>query len=58
MVAKLSLEAMAEMSFTTGRMELFGAQNFGANFRIPGIVTIGPNFRVFGQLSGKATLHV
>jgi chitinase len=55
--AEVVFDVEASLSFTTGPQELFGAQNFGANFRVPGIVTIGPNFRVIGQLSGQADLH-
>lgn len=36
---------------------LFSAANFGAAFRIPGFVTIGPNMRVTGSIAGEATLH-
>ncbi len=47
-MAKLSLDAYAELFFTTGPRELFGAQNFGLTFSVPGIVTIGPNLKVIG----------
>ncbi|KAF2733512.1 hypothetical protein EJ04DRAFT_468282 [Polyplosphaeria fusca] len=56
--ASLNFEAMGKMSFHTGQVELFGAHNFGASFRVPGIVTIGPDFRVLGSLSGDASLHM
>lgn len=52
-----NLEALITLQFLTGEIELFGLQNFGATFSVPGIVTIGPNFRVLGQLQGTATLH-
>jgi chitinase len=42
----LNFEASAQLTFTTSRMELFGVHNFGATFRVPGLVTIGPNCRV------------
>jgi chitinase len=35
---------------------MFGMENFGANFRVPGIVTVGPNFRIFGALEGQVSL--
>jgi chitinase len=57
MSAEIVFDLRASVSFTTGPQELFGAQNFGANFRVPGIVTIGPNLRVIGELSGQADLH-
>ncbi|KAK2051177.1 hypothetical protein LY76DRAFT_418015 [Colletotrichum caudatum] len=53
----LNLEALITLQFLTGQIELFGLQNFGASSSVPGIVTIGPNFRVLGQLQGTATLH-
>ncbi|KAF6812686.1 glycosyl hydrolase family 18 [Colletotrichum sojae] len=55
--ASLNLEALVNLHFLTGKVELFGLQNFGATFAVPGVVTIGPNFRVLGQLQGTATLH-
>ncbi|KAI8197977.1 Mutanase, partial [Colletotrichum sp. SAR 10_65] len=55
--ASFNLEALVTMHFLTGQVELFGLQNFGATFSVPGIVTIGPNFRVLGQLQGTATMH-
>ncbi|KAI1381148.1 family 18 glycosyl hydrolase [Hypoxylon crocopeplum] len=54
--AKLQFLANAQLSFNTDPVELFGLQNFGATFSIPGIVTIGPNFRIFGQISGLLTI--
>ncbi|GKT50966.1 mutanase Pc12g07500 [Colletotrichum spaethianum] len=55
--ASLNVEALVTLHFLTGQIELFGLQNFGATFSVPGIVTIGPNFRVLGQLQGTATMH-
>lgn len=46
--AGLHMEAQATVRFSTGSVELFGMQNFGGTFTVPGIVTIGPNFRVLG----------
>jgi chitinase len=46
------------LSFHTGQVELFGAHKFGASFRVPGIVTIGPDFRVLGSLFGDASPHL
>ena len=39
-------------------VELFGAHNFGATFRVPGFVTIGPDFRITGSLAGEAQLKI
>lgn len=44
----MNVDAYAQLTFTTGPVEVFGAQNFGVTFRVPGIVTIGPNFRIIG----------
>ncbi|KAH0491929.1 hypothetical protein TgHK011_003330 [Trichoderma gracile] len=55
--AGLHMEAQATVRFSTGSVELFGMQNFGGTFTVPGIVTIGPNFRVLGQLTGVFTAH-
>ncbi|KAI3537270.1 glycosyl hydrolase family 18 [Colletotrichum abscissum] len=55
--ASINAEALAHVEFLTGEIELFGLENFGGTFTVPGIVTIGPNFRVLGQLQGSATLH-
>ncbi|KAI1211222.1 family 18 glycosyl hydrolase [Annulohypoxylon truncatum] len=44
----LHMEAQGQMRFSTGRVELFGLPNFAGNFQVPGLVTIGPNFRITG----------
>jgi chitinase len=44
--------------FETLDITLFAADKFGATFTVPGIVTIGPNFEVFGKLEGAVTLGV
>lgn len=44
--ASLNFDAFAQVSFSTGSYEVLGADNFGATFGIPGIVTIGPNFKI------------
>lgn len=56
--AALKFEAFGKVSFHTGDIELFGAHNFGASFRVPGIVTIGPDLRIIGSLSGDASLEL
>lgn len=45
-VATLSFEALGQVSFSTGSAELFGLPNFGGTLTIPGLVTIGPNFKI------------
>ncbi|KAH8682064.1 hypothetical protein BX600DRAFT_429956 [Xylariales sp. PMI_506] len=54
---ELNFESFGQLSFNSGQLELFGLDNFGATFSIPGIVTIGPNFKLYAQLLGSATLH-
>ncbi|KAI0806563.1 carbohydrate-binding module family 18 [Xylaria sp. FL0064] len=49
--AMLVFDAFGKISFSTGRLEIFGAQNFGATFMIPGLVTVGPNFKVYGPIA-------
>lgn len=56
--AALEFEAVGKVPFPTGDIELFGAHNFGATFCVPGIVTIGPDFRIIGSLSGDASLKL
>jgi chitinase len=47
----------AELRFTTGPKEIFGIAPLGASFQIPGIATIGPQFRMITELNGRATLN-
>jgi chitinase len=56
--AALTFEAMGKLSFHTGQMEVFGASNFGASFRVPGLVTVGPDFRILASIAGDASLHL
>ncbi|KAF1812420.1 hypothetical protein P152DRAFT_474108 [Eremomyces bilateralis CBS 781.70] len=56
--AKFVFDVHSRLQFSTGKRELLGAQNFGANFRVPSVATIGPNFRDSEEISGQATLHV
>ncbi|KAK8091452.1 hypothetical protein PG997_001813 [Apiospora hydei] len=55
--AGLHLEAQAKLSFSTGQIELFGMENFASPFNAPGIITVGPNFRVLGELKGVLSIH-
>jgi len=54
--AKFTLDALTTASFDTGDFELAGLENFGATFSVPGILTVGPNFRLFGSVDGSVTL--
>ncbi|GAW17905.1 hypothetical protein ANO14919_073740 [Xylariales sp. No.14919] len=56
--AKFIVDAAVTAFFDTGDVLLFSADKFGAAFSVPGIVTIGPNFKLFGRLEGQATLGV
>jgi chitinase len=56
--AALIFEAFGKVSFHTGDIELFGAHNSGASFRVPGIVTIRPDFQIIGSLSGDASFKL
>lgn len=63
-VATFTLDALVEASYATGDIELLGLESFGATFSIPGILTVGPNFRIFGNvnmdvsMSGKLQAEV
>ena len=54
--AKFTLDALASVNFDTGDMLLLSADKFGAAFTVPGIVTIGPNFKLLAQVEGGITL--
>jgi chitinase len=55
--AKFTLDALASATFDTGPRELFGLENFpGATFRVPGILTVGPNFRLFASVDARLVL--
>lgn len=55
--ATFTLDAVGRASFETGDKELLGLQNFlGATFGIPKLLTVGPNFRLFGAVEASVTL--
>ncbi|CCD44019.1 hypothetical protein BofuT4_P062290.1 [Botrytis cinerea T4] len=62
--ALFMIDALVSAQYDTGDVELFGLENFGATFAIPGIVTVGPNFKLYGSvnfdlsLSGQFEAHV
>ncbi|KAF2994020.1 hypothetical protein E8E14_001381 [Neopestalotiopsis sp. 37M] len=62
--ALFNIDALVSAKYDTKDIELFGLQNFGATFSIPGIVTVGPNFKIYGSvnfdlsLSGNFEAHV
>jgi chitinase len=53
--ARFTLDALASVNFDTGDMTLLSADKFGAAFAVPGIVTIGPNFKLLAQVEGGIT---
>lgn len=55
--AKFELDAVASLTYSTGDIKLLGLDDFpGATFRVPGVVTIGPNLAVYA--SADASLVV
>ncbi|KAL4904299.1 hypothetical protein BDW74DRAFT_185624 [Aspergillus multicolor] len=56
--ATFVIDAAATYHFDTENIRLFSADKLGAAFTVPGIVTVGPNFEVHGQIEGAATLGV
>lgn len=54
---KFQLDAVATISYESGDIKLIGLDNFpGATFRVPGVVTVGPNMAVYA--SADAVLSV
>ncbi|OTA92708.1 glycoside hydrolase family 18 protein [Hypoxylon sp. CO27-5] len=49
--ATFTIDAIVKTSYDTGDKELFGLQNFNALFSVPGIITVGPNFRLLGSVN-------
>ncbi|KAI0818343.1 carbohydrate-binding module family 18 [Xylaria sp. FL0064] len=54
--AVFTIDAIVKAGFNTGETELFGLQNFNALFSVPGIITVGPNFRLFGYVEMEASI--
>lgn len=55
--ATFTLDAVGRAVFETGDKELLGLQNFpGATFGIPKLLTVGPNFKLFGAIEASVTL--
>lgn len=52
--AKFTLDAIASVTYNTGPRELFGMDSFpGATFTVPGILTVGPNFKLMASLEAS-----
>ncbi|KAI0971243.1 carbohydrate-binding module family 18 [Xylaria arbuscula] len=54
--AVFTVDAIVKTSYDTGDRELFGLQNFNALFSVPGIITVGPNFKLFGSVNIDASI--
>ncbi|KAL9118258.1 MAG: hypothetical protein Q9187_005199 [Circinaria calcarea] len=53
--SKFNIDAIATAMFTSGDVELLAADKFGVGFTVPGILTIGPNFKLVGAIEGGIT---
>ncbi|CAD0115049.1 unnamed protein product [Aureobasidium uvarum] len=52
--ATFTVDALTSATFDTKDVELFGLDQFpGAIFNVPGIMTVGPNFRLFGSVDAS-----
>ncbi|KAL2811216.1 hypothetical protein BDW59DRAFT_179287 [Aspergillus cavernicola] len=55
--ARFELDAVAYLTYSSGDIKLIGLDDFpGATFRVPGVVTVGPNLAVYA--SADASLVV
>lgn len=55
--ATFTLAAVAKARFGTGDIEILGLENFpGATFSIPKLITVGPNFKLFGSVDAEVIL--
>ena len=55
--ATFTLDAIGKAKFETGDIEIAGLENFpGATFGIPKLLTVGPNFKLFGAVDAEVTL--
>ncbi len=55
--ATFTLDAVGRAKLETGDKELLGLQNFpGATFGLPKLLTLGPNFKLFGAVEASVAL--
>jgi chitinase len=55
--AKFELDAVASLTYSTGDIKLLGLDDFpGATFRVPGVVTVGPNLAVYASADASLVL--
>ncbi|KAJ5598379.1 hypothetical protein N7537_008463 [Penicillium hordei] len=54
--ARFELDAVASLTYSTGDIKLLGLDDFpGATFRVPGVVTVGPNLAVYASADASIT---
>ncbi|KAH6671469.1 hypothetical protein B0J14DRAFT_565139 [Halenospora varia] len=56
-IDQMYFESYADMNYDIRASAGLTFMSFGSPFRVPGIVTIGPNFKLIGQILGEAVLH-
>ncbi|KAL4783534.1 hypothetical protein BJX76DRAFT_368377 [Aspergillus varians] len=55
--ARFELDAVASLTYSTGDIKLLGLDDFpGATFRVPGVVTVGPNLAVYASADASLVL--
>lgn len=55
--ARFELDAVASLTYSTGDIKLLGLDDFpGATFRVPGVVTVGPNLAVYASADASIVL--
>lgn len=51
-----TLDAFASASFSTGDILILSADKFGVTFSVPGILTVGPNLKLYGSVDASFSL--
>ncbi|KAJ5391856.1 hypothetical protein N7509_007346 [Penicillium cosmopolitanum] len=55
--ARFELDAVASLTYSTGDIKLLDLDDFpGATFRVPGVVTVGPNLAVYASADASIVL--
>jgi chitinase len=55
--ASFTLDSVASISYSSGDIKPIGLDNFpGVTFRVPGIVTIGPNLAIYASVQAAVTI--
>ncbi len=55
--ASLIFNARGELRLPRMERTLFGIAPLFASFKVPGIVTVGPEFKVRGSIEGRVTIE-